>query len=159
PSGSAPGPSAVGIAMLTLMRSLAAANPVLIAVDNSQWLDAATVAVLTYLTRRVRHERVALLLTARGKDGADEQTPFWEENGFGHKLLYRIHLAPLSLPELRQLVLACTGVSLSRPQLLRLEYACGGNPLAALQVASALVGGGSWGAGCPPPVPGHWRRL
>src|SRR5262249_48914388 len=36
---------------------------------------------------------------------------------------------------------------------------CGGNPLAALQVASALVGGGSWGAGCPPPVPGHWRRL
>jgi len=145
--------------MLTLIRSLAAANPVLIAVDNSQWLDAATVAVLTYLARRVRHERVALMLTVRGRDGAEERIPFCEENGFGDQRPHRIHLAPLTLAELRHLVLTRTGVVLSRPELLRLEQACGGNPLAALQIAGALVGGGSWAAGYPPPVPRHWRKL
>jgi predicted ATPase len=45
-----------------VLRDLAAAQPVLLAVDDVQWLDPSSAAILEFAARRLREDRVALLL-------------------------------------------------------------------------------------------------
>ena len=52
----------LGVALLGLLRRLAAERPVLVAVDDVQWLDSATARVLAFAWRRLRSEPVGLLL-------------------------------------------------------------------------------------------------
>ncbi|HEX8103230.1 MAG TPA: ATP-binding protein, partial [Solirubrobacteraceae bacterium] len=51
-----------------LIANLAAAGPVLLLVDDAQWLDAPTLAFLGFLARRVRDLPVALLVASRPAD-------------------------------------------------------------------------------------------
>ena len=60
-----PNAHAVGVALLSALRGLAAERPVLVAIDDSQWLDAASAAALAYGVRRLESERVGLLLARR----------------------------------------------------------------------------------------------
>jgi len=62
-----PGPAqhAVAVAFLTALRVLSSSAPVLVAVDDVQWLDAGTASVVAYAGRRLREERVGLLLAKR----------------------------------------------------------------------------------------------
>ena len=156
PAGSSPGPQAVGVAMVTLVRQLATTTPVVLAIDDSQWLDPATTAVLAYLARRLTDEPVALLVTARCRPG-DDGTPFELDHTFQGDQLRRIRLAPLGPADLRRLVRERTGLRLARPQLLRLNQVSGGNPFAALEIAEALTRTGA--SGGPLPVPRHWRDV
>ncbi|WP_269755662.1 helix-turn-helix transcriptional regulator [Streptomyces albireticuli] len=52
----------IGAATLTLLSELAGEQPVLLAVDDAQWLDEPTVDCLCFVARRLRTEPVALLL-------------------------------------------------------------------------------------------------
>ena len=54
----------LGVALLGVLRRLVEEQPVLIAVDDVQWLDAATAGVLAFAWRRLRREPVGLLLCA-----------------------------------------------------------------------------------------------
>jgi len=58
-------PRDVSVAVLGAIRTLARSSPVLIAIDDVQWLDAPSVRVVAYVVRRVRDERVGLLVTLR----------------------------------------------------------------------------------------------
>jgi hypothetical protein len=62
-----PGPDqrAVAVAFLSALRALAASAPVVVAVDDVQWLDAASTTVLGFAARRLREEPVQLLLAER----------------------------------------------------------------------------------------------
>ncbi|MDX6423033.1 MAG: hypothetical protein QOI67_504, partial [Gaiellaceae bacterium] len=56
----------VGAAFLGALRLLAAEAPVCLAVDDIQWLDAASLAAVRHVLARLDHEPVAALLAVRG---------------------------------------------------------------------------------------------
>src|SRR4051794_27462767 len=67
--GLAPGPAPdrfmVGLAVLSLISDLAGEQPVLVVIDDAQWLDTATAQTLGFVARRVGAESVGLLFGAR----------------------------------------------------------------------------------------------
>jgi hypothetical protein len=75
PAGHAPGHRAVCAAFLAAIRALAADGPVVIAVDDLQWLDRPSAAVLDYALRRLRGEPVGLLASARALADAGSAPP------------------------------------------------------------------------------------
>src|SRR5215468_4550749 len=68
PEGSLPEARALDAALLSVLRVLAS-DPLLVAVDDVQWLDEASAAALSFAVRRLRDERIALLLTRRLQEG------------------------------------------------------------------------------------------
>src|SRR5205807_2734650 len=56
---------AVGAGFLSVLRALAADGPVVLAIDDLQWLDSPTTAVVDFALRRLRAEPVRAIFTAR----------------------------------------------------------------------------------------------
>src|SRR6185437_5919703 len=65
PEGPALDARLVATALLTLVRELARGNPVLLAIDDAQWLDGPTAGVLTFAIRRLDREPVGVLCASR----------------------------------------------------------------------------------------------
>jgi hypothetical protein len=63
---------AVALGFLSVVQGLASVAPVLIAVDDSQWLDSSSAAVLEFAARRVRSAPVCFVFAQR----AGEPEPF-----------------------------------------------------------------------------------
>jgi predicted ATPase len=61
----APDARAVGLATLDLLRLLAEEGPVVLALDDTQWLDPPSREALAYGLRRLEDERIALLTACR----------------------------------------------------------------------------------------------
>ena len=59
---SAARPQAIAFAFLSVLRALARTAPTLVAVDDLQWLDQPTAAMLAYAARRLGDEPIRLLL-------------------------------------------------------------------------------------------------
>src|SRR5436309_1674610 len=61
---------AISAGVLGIIRTLAAADAVLIAVDDLQWLDRPTARILEFVIRRMAEEQVGVLATTRtGEEG------------------------------------------------------------------------------------------
>jgi predicted ATPase len=146
---------AVATAFLTALAQLAREAPVLVAVDDVQWLDPASARVLDFVARRLPDD-VKLLLAARPTDAPSPPSLL----DLPDDRLHRVVLMPLSLAALRQLVESRVGISLSRPLLTRVTAASAGNPLFALEICRALVtDGGEPGPTDPLPVSSTLQRL
>ena len=143
--------------LLSLIRSLARDAPVLVAIDDLQWLDPATARLLGFVARRLERDRVGFLLTIRlataGAAGAGSPAdPFG--GAIDPDLLIRLQVGPLSVAALHEVIGTRVGVALPRPTLLRIHDVSGGNPFYALQLATAFVAvGGGRLAGEALPVP------
>jgi predicted ATPase len=61
----APDAAAVGVGLRSLLARAAEAGPVVVAVDDVQWLDAATARALAFAMRRLDGHRVGVLATLR----------------------------------------------------------------------------------------------
>jgi DNA-binding CsgD family transcriptional regulator len=120
---------ALARALLGALRSLASRSPILVAVDDVQWLDASSAVALAFAVRRLRDEPIAFLLSSRVG-----------EHGFAvpPDRLRRIVVGPLSLGALRRLLEQRLGRAYSRPMLRRLHDVSGGNPFYALELARVL---------------------
>ncbi|HEV8249347.1 MAG TPA: AAA family ATPase [Gaiellaceae bacterium] len=135
----------VALAFLSAVRRLAAGGSVLIAIDDVQWLDPPSLALLRYAVARLEDEPVAVLLTARG------QVPPWLARTDG---LFGLELRPLSVGALHELLRTRLDAALPRPVLLRIWETSGGNPFFALELARALQRrGGRIEPGAELPVP------
>ncbi len=154
PAGKGPDGRAVAAAFLTLVRGLQPDRPVVLAVDDWQWLDPPSRRVLEFAARRLEDERIGLLCSARtGAAGP--------ATGAADDRVARVGLGPLSLAALGRIVSATLGRSLSRPALVRIAQASGGNPFYALEIARVALEQGSEraaGAGLVP-VPADLRKL
>ncbi|MPZ00474.1 MAG: AAA family ATPase [Actinophytocola sp.] len=125
----APDPRAVAAGMLSLLRELAGAMPVLLAIDDVQWLDEPTRRVLEFAVRRCRGP-VATLVTLR-----DDPAALAELRPSEPDRLETVPVGPLSLAALHHVLTQHTGQIWSRPALVRIAQACGGNPFFALELA------------------------
>ena len=63
--GRAPEPSLVRLAVLDLLRVLAAEMPLVVGLDDARWCDPASAAALAFAARRLRSELVMFLLAVR----------------------------------------------------------------------------------------------
>ncbi|CAG7613319.1 LuxR family transcriptional regulator [Actinacidiphila bryophytorum] len=138
-AGAPPDPHAVSLAVLGVVRVLEADGPVLLAVDDAQWLDGATADVLSYVARRCGG-RVGLLVAVRTGDRAADPLRSEVERAVGPERLRQVTLGRMDQGDLRRLVQARTGVCLATPELLRLDEACAGIPSLALEIMRALEG-------------------
>lgn len=136
PSGQLPEQRTLSVATATLLRHLASERPLLLAIDDAQWLDEASGAILAYAIRRLADRGVGLLLAVRG---APPARTLELEAGVPGEERERLPIGPLPLAALHQLFLARVGRSFPRLVLVRIEQASGGNPFYALEIARALA--------------------
>ncbi len=144
-------PRAVGLAVLDSLRALAADAPVLVAVDDFQWLDRPSARTLVFALRRLRDERIGALVTVRGE--AREL-----ERGLASDAADRLPVGPLASAALFQIVKRRLGVELSRPQLTQLCEVTAGNPFFALEIGRELALAPP-PPGRPLPIPGGLRQV
>jgi DNA-binding CsgD family transcriptional regulator len=128
----------VAAAALSVMRSLAADGPVLLAVDDLPWTDAPSARVLEFLVRRVDHEPIGLLVTSR----TGERRTIDLRRAMPPGRLDRLVVGPLSVGATQRLLREDPGVTFSRPLLLRIHRTSGGNPLFAAEMARAVLAAG-----------------
>jgi len=156
--GKAPDPRAVGAAVLGLFRRIAAREKLLIAIDDVQWLDAATSAAVAYAARRLRDAPIGLLLARRAAVGSallDEL-----RRSVGAERYIELEVRALDPIGLHQVVEAHFGVSFTRPLLADVHKASGGNPLYALEIVRTLLRRGTpLEPGQPLPVPDSLHEL
>jgi DNA-binding CsgD family transcriptional regulator len=125
----------VAAALASVVDRVAVDAPVLIAIDDVQWLDPSSQAVVAFAARRF-NGRVGLLVTERSDT----------ETGSAVSWLHlarpdgteRIRVGPLSLGGLHALISARLGRSFPRPTMVRIAEISGGNPFYALELARAI---------------------
>jgi len=132
----APDQRAVARAVLTLLRAVARSGPVLLGVDDLQWLDMASSSVLGFSLRRIQSERLRLLATLRPTEGPVRLTASLDAGA-----VQRVHVGSLSTAALHHVLKTAGGISLPRPLLVRVHEASGGNPFFALELARGLSSG------------------
>jgi len=123
-------------AVLELLAARAGqAPPVLLAVDDVHWLDAASAELLHYVARMSRHRPLLVALTARAGELFDNDAVQRALRGLREMaLLEELPLAPLGPQETRELV----GTLPPDVDAERVFAESAGNPLFALEVARSL---------------------
>ncbi len=150
--GTGPEQRIVSAAFLGTLRALADETPVLVAVDDVQWLDTASRHVLEFALRRLEDERVGVLGAIRL--GTSPGRSFPESD------VQRIRLEPLNLAALHEILKAELGETFARPTLVRIEAASSGNPFFAVELARALAERGEPVHGSSPlPVPSDLTEI
>jgi DNA-binding CsgD family transcriptional regulator len=140
-------PRAVAAGFRSSLSLISRSSPVVLAIDDAQWLDASSGRAIGFAFRRLGGERVSLLTFQRfgaqfGRfDGAES-----------------VQLGPLTLAALHHLLKERLGKSLPRPLLNRIHEAAGGNPFYALEIAR-VVGDIGLRPGEALPVPADLTQL
>jgi hypothetical protein len=117
-----------GIAVLTLLSGLAGDGPMLVAVDDAQWLDRASVDTLAFAARRLDSEPLVLLLAVRGTSappGFDRDFP-------------ELILPPLGISEAARLLDQQPHPPRGRAREQVLAQAIG-NPLALIELSKVIA--------------------
>jgi predicted ATPase len=126
------------VAVLAVFRHLAAAAPVVVAIDDVQWLDRSSAEVLAFALRRLEGERVIVVATHRQEVRRPPRPRVQLTELFTRERVVLLPVGPLNTDELRRLLRLKAGTNLPRSALERLHTASGGNPLYALEIARAL---------------------
>jgi DNA-binding CsgD family transcriptional regulator len=156
--GPTPDPHAVGVALLNALRALAEVRPLLVSVDDVQWLDAASSGALGYAARRLREERVGVLLSRRS--GLDSPLLAELRRSLPAERYTSVEVGPLEVGALNHVVQEHLGILLPRPLLAEVHQASGGNPFYALEIVRMLKRADvSVEAGQPLPVPDSLHEL
>ena len=145
PRGRAVDQRAVGVALLGVLRAL---EPVVVAIDDAQWADPSSAAVVAFAWRRLRSEHVGFVLAVR----AGVPSPFELADTQSHVPLRRVQVGPLSVGALHRVIRDRLGLSLRRPMLMRVHDTSRGNPFYALELARFLGAAGEAAPGTPLPV-------
>ena len=122
-------------AFASIVAQLAERAPVLLAVDDVQWLDASSRAVLGFAARRLSG-RVGVLVTERTTADRDGQARSWLH--MGGRGVSPIQLQPMSFADLHTRIVERLDRSFPRPTMTRIHEVSGGNPFFALELARSI---------------------
>jgi len=125
--GDAPDVLAVNAGTLALLAEAAASQPLLVVVDDAQWLDGPSADALAFALRRLEVEDIASVVAVR----AGEASAF--DSGFE-----RLDLEPLGAADSRQL-LAQRREAVPPSAVERMLELASGNPLALLELPATLA--------------------
>jgi DNA-binding CsgD family transcriptional regulator len=146
--GSCPSPLFVALGTLELLTSAAAGDPLVLLVDDAQWLDPATSEVLGLVARRLEPTRLVLVVTTRTGYG----TPLTDAG------LAELDLRPLEAAAARMLLDTSAG-SLTSAEREQVLAEAGGNPLALVELSDALKAGRAGSGRVLPTLPALTPRL
>lgn len=121
-------PRALGLAVRDALQALAENAPLLIAIDDVQWFDAASAAAVAFALRRIGDTRMRLLLARRS--GMVLSVALDDASALA--------VGPLSVGALHRLLRDRLNRTFARQTLLRIHEHSGGNPFFALELARAL---------------------
>jgi DNA-binding CsgD family transcriptional regulator len=145
---------AVAAGFLNALRALSARQSLVLAVDDVQWLDAPSLAVVRFALARLRNEPIIGLLASRGRP------PDWLVRALPAERMETIEVGPLTVGALHELLGARLGRAFARPSLVRLWETSGGNPFFALELGRALERrGGALDPGDELPIPDNLDDL
>jgi DNA-binding CsgD family transcriptional regulator len=128
---------AVSAAALHVLVALARSAPVLLAIDDLQWLDRPTVNVLRFGLRRIATARVAVLVASRSRCSEDDRLALGE--ALPPAQVHRLTVGPLDLSNLDQVLRSRLRTAFLGPALRRVHETSGGNPLFAIELARSLL--------------------
>ena len=158
PEAAAPEPRPVAAGLLGALGWLSAHDPVILAIDDAQWLDASSAAVIKFALRRVRDERIGALLAVRPRG----DTSLWLSavGPLQKRALRRLKVRPLQISAIHAILRNELGITFARPVLSAIHETSGGNPFYALELGRALERRGTQvKPGDPLPVPAELRAL
>src|SRR5262245_41148188 len=119
---------AIGAATLSLLAHAAEDHPLLVVVDDAQWIDGASVDALCFAGRRLVADSVALLAAAR-----TGEAPAFSAAGFE-----ALVVGELDAGAAAQLVESVGGRPVAPEVIDRLRELTGGNPLALVEIPAVL---------------------
>jgi DNA-binding NarL/FixJ family response regulator len=134
-SGASVDARAVSTAALSVLTELAEEGPVVVAIDDLQWLDGPTARVVEFCARRLV-DGVGLIASRRlGEAGAAvaDSARLHDPRSVDVR-----RLAPLGSDDVQRMLREHGVLRFDRPILLRVEEASGGNPFFALELARSL---------------------
>lgn len=143
--GTAPSPRAIGAATVSVLRSIVQPAGALIAIDDLQWLDAASTDVLGFALRRVTDLPIRLLATVRtpsaltppSGDGADRLDAL--RSALPPGTVETLTVPPLNPDELGAAIERRLGHRLPARTVDDLHRRTGGNPFWALEVVRSAA--------------------
>jgi DNA-binding CsgD family transcriptional regulator len=146
PTGPKLGTLAIATGLMNVLRERAADEPLLVAVDDVQWLDRPSADALAFAARRLGDATVRFLLAKRTGPISTLEAALANDSE-------RLALAPLSLGATRALLVQRLCLNPPRRVLLQFHDTAGGNPLFALELGRLLEERGAPGIGEELPVP------
>lgn len=135
PDAVQPHPRAVGTGLLSILRDLAAQAPVLLVVDDAQWLDQPSAAALRFAVRRLEGSSVAMIISRRTETAGEV------DDWVGGEERTTLALGPLAMGAVHALLSERLRMTLKRSELHRIHQWSRGNPLHALELARAYAEG------------------
>jgi len=131
-----PEPRTIAAAFRSYVAALSRSGPVLLSIDDVQWLDPASEAAIGFSVRRLELEPVGLLCAQRS-DSPGTDLPL--ELGRARMSTEVIPVGGLRLGGLHRMLNVRLGGSFSHSVLRQIEAGSGGNPFIALEIGRALL--------------------
>jgi DNA-binding NarL/FixJ family response regulator len=136
PDGPPPEVRLLALALLSVVRTLTRDGPLLLGLDDVQWIDPSSAEVLRFMLRRLEGEPVGVLATVRGRP---IEVPLELDRAFA--AFQRVAVEPLSAGAIHRLLWGRLALNLARPELMRVHEIAGGNPFFALELGRAIARG------------------
>ena len=146
---------AVATGLLSLLLELSSSRPLVVAVDDAQWVDAASAAALAFAVRRLDGLPLGVLVSVR----VEGERPDSFEQSLPAERLGELEIGGLGVAALHAVLKQQLGRVFPRPVLVRIVTASGGNPFYALEIGRELERTGVPVPGAPLPVPKEVRSL
>jgi DNA-binding CsgD family transcriptional regulator len=145
---------AVSLATAGVFRAVAARAPLLIGIDDVQWLDKATADALGFALRRLAEDPIGVVASQRL---GEAEPPLDLERMFAR--LRRIVVGPLAVEEIAQVVAMRLGRRVPPAAARAFHAASSGNPYFAVELADAVGADDALPAEGAVVVPGGLREL
>ncbi|NUP52741.1 MAG: AAA family ATPase, partial [Catenulispora sp.] len=136
------GPLEVGAGTLAVLRLLCRDQPVLVAVDDLQWLDEPTTDALWFAVRRLGSAALRILAAYRTAGVADDESyvrKYIAADDIPLESVERLKVGPLGSEPIRKLISDRFPAALPAGAADRIAEQTGGNPFWALEVGAALA--------------------
>jgi DNA-binding CsgD family transcriptional regulator len=158
PHGQQSFPRAVALGLLGVLRVLARDRPVVVGIDDGQWLDQPSDSVLSFVARRLKDERIGFLIARRLDGPPGFRLDLARELPEGR--LRRLQIEPLEIAQVDRLLRTRLSAQVPRRSLARLHRTSGGNAFFALEIGRALLESGDPGTPADDlPIPASLRDL
>lgn len=150
-------PRAVSLATLAVVRQVSAHQPLVIAIDDLQWLDRSSARVIGFVLQRLGPEPVGVIAAKRS--GEEGELPLDLVQALPPHRVERVDVGPLSLGDFGHVLREGVGADLPRSVVVRLHRTVEGNPFYGQEMAREILRRGVPAPGAPLPMPGDAIRL